>query len=150
MLRRPPIFTLFPYTTLFRSDNGRVLVRLPVRVLRLNDAVIWAAPVELFCEIAIDVRSRSPFPNTLYFGYTNGWFGYLPTARAFTEGGYEPQTSPFTPAAESDLTRQMVTFLQGAGHEAGADRSCLWSSLGAEQSGRSVHRGARTVLGISE
>src|SRR5436305_3315974 len=70
MLRRPPIFTLFPYTTLFRSDNGRVLVRLPVRVLRLNDAVIWAAPVELFCEIAIDVRSRSPYPNTLYFGYT--------------------------------------------------------------------------------
>ena len=69
--------------------------------------------MELFCEIAIDVRTRSPFPNTLYFGYTNGWFGYLPTARAFGEGGYEPQTSPFTPAAEGDLTRQMVTFLQG-------------------------------------
>ena len=96
------------------EDNGRVLVRLPVRVLRLNDTVIWAAPVELFCEIAMDVRARSPFPNTLYIGYTNGWFGYLPTARAFTEGGYEPQTSPFTPAAESDLTRQMVTFLQGS------------------------------------
>jgi hypothetical protein len=37
--------------------------------------------VELFSEIAIDVRNRSPFSHTLYFGYTNGWFGYLPTAR---------------------------------------------------------------------
>lgn len=94
--------------------GGRTLVRLPVRMLRLNDAVIWAAPVELFSEIAIEVRSRSPFPYTLYFGYTNGWFGYLPTARAFGEGGYEPQTSPFTPAAEGDLTRHVVTLLQGA------------------------------------
>jgi len=95
------------------EDSGRVLVRLPVRVLRLNDAVIWSAPVELFSEIAIDVRSHSPFPYTLYFGYTDGWFGYLPTARAMAEGGYEPQTSPFTAAAEGDLTRQMVAFLQG-------------------------------------
>jgi neutral ceramidase len=95
------------------EDSGRVLVRLPVRVLRMNDAVIWAAPVELFSEIAIDVRSRSSFPHTLYFGYTNGWFGYLPTARGFAEGGYEPQTSPFTSEAEVDITRQVVTFLQG-------------------------------------
>ena len=97
------------------EDSGRVLVRLPVRVLRMNDAVIWSAPVELFSEIAIDVRNRSPFSHTLYFGYTNGWFGYLPTARGFAEGGYEPQTSPFTDAAEGDLTRQIVTFLQGGG-----------------------------------
>jgi len=96
------------------EDSGRVLVRLPVRVLQLNDTVIWAAPVELFSEIAIDVRSRSPFPRTLYFGYTNGWFGYLPTARGFAEGGYEPQTSVLTEAAEGDLTRQVITYLQGS------------------------------------
>jgi hypothetical protein len=95
------------------EQGGRVLLRLPVQVLRMNETAIWAAPVELFCEIAAEVRSRSPFSTTLYFGYTNGWFGYLPTARAFAEGGYEPQTSPFTPAAEGDLTRQMVAFLQG-------------------------------------
>lgn len=97
------------------EDSGKVLVRLPVRILRLNDTAIWAAPVELFSEIAIDIRSRSPFPQTFYFGYTNGWFGYLPTARAFAEGGYEPQTSPFTEAAESDLTRQVVAYLKKGG-----------------------------------
>jgi len=67
--------------------------------------------VELFGEISMAVRAVSRFANTFYFGYTNGWFGYLPTARAFQEGGYEPQTSPFTPAAEGDLVRAMSTYL---------------------------------------
>jgi hypothetical protein len=96
-----------------RDDSGGTLLRLPIRVLRLNDTAIWSAPVELFCEIAMDVRNHSPFPFTLYIGYTNGWFGYLPTAQAIREGGYEPQTSPFTATAESDVTRQVITFLQG-------------------------------------
>jgi hypothetical protein len=94
--------------------GGGGLVRVPVRVLRINDMVIWSAPVELFSEIAMDVRGRSPFANTFYFGYTNGWFGYLPTARAFGEGGYEPQTSPFTPSAEGDLASAVTGYLKGA------------------------------------
>jgi hypothetical protein len=76
--------------------------------------VIWAAPVELFSEIAIDIRNRSPFTQTFYFGYTNGWFGYLPTASAFAEGGYETNTTVVTNAAEADLKRQVLTFLEGS------------------------------------
>jgi hypothetical protein len=98
-----------------RTDSaGRVLVRLPVRFLQINDTAIWSAPVELFCEIAIHVRNASPFAHTFYFGYTNGWFGYLPTSQAVAEGGYEPNTSPFTGDAESDITEKVVTYLQGA------------------------------------
>jgi len=97
-----------------RVDNGGTrLVRLPVRFLKMNETFVWAAPVELFSEIATNIRNRSPFPQTFYFGYTNGWFGYLPTAAAFDEGGYEPTTSVFTKAAEQDLTSQVLTFVQG-------------------------------------
>jgi hypothetical protein len=99
--------------TYSRMDNGKPLVRLPVRFLRINDAVIWAAPVELLCEIAIAVRNQSPFPHTFYFGYNNGWFGYLPTEKAFEEGGYEPKTSPFTGQAEKDITQGVIAYLQG-------------------------------------
>jgi hypothetical protein len=88
------------------------LVRLPVRFLRINDAVIWSAPVELFCEMAMAVRERSGFAHTFYFGYTNGWFGYLPTAKAFAEGGYEPKTSPFTARAEADLMDGVTSQLR--------------------------------------
>lgn len=96
------------------ADDGSALVRLPVRFLRVsNEVVIWAAPVELFCEIAIDVRNASPFPVTFYFGYANGWLGYFPTAQAFSEGGYEPKTSAFTARAEGDLREAVLSYLQG-------------------------------------
>jgi len=98
------------------SNTGAAIVRLPVRFLTINnDIAIWAAPVELFCEIAIDVRSRSPFPYTFYFGYANGWLGYLPTREEFAHGGYEVNTSPYTDAAGEDLARAVETYLAGTG-----------------------------------
>jgi hypothetical protein len=94
------------------SDNNN-LVRLPVRFLGINsDTVIWAAPLEMFCEIALQVRKQSPFKHTFYYGYTNGWLGYLLTKEGFAEGGYEPNTSPFTDAAEQHLSATVSAFLK--------------------------------------
>ncbi len=92
------------------SDRQRI--RLPLRFLRIDDTVIWSAPVEMFCEIAMTIRERSPFRRTFYFGYTNGWFGYMSTAKAFEEGGYEPRTSPFTARVETDVSQAVNAFLQ--------------------------------------
>jgi hypothetical protein len=99
----------------YASNNpgGTDLVRIPVRFLRIGDSVLWAAPVELFCEIAIRVRNESPFRNTFFLGYANGWLGYLPTAEAFREGGYEPRTSPFSEQVEKDFGDGVVSFLDG-------------------------------------
>jgi neutral ceramidase len=89
-------------------------IRMPVRFLFINDDVaLWSAPVELFCEISINVRDHSPYPHTFYFGYANGWLGYLPTRQAFSEGGYETQTNPFTEQVENDLTNVVIAYLQG-------------------------------------
>ena len=94
------------------ATSDRQRIKLPLRFVAINDTVIWSAPVEMFCEIAMNIRQRSPFAQTFYFGYTNGWFGYLPTAKGFEEGGYEPKTSPFTAQAESDLTTSVTAFLR--------------------------------------
>jgi neutral ceramidase len=96
-----------------KSASGSDLVRIPVRFLRINDTVLWGAPVELFCEIAMRVRNESPFRYTFFFGYSNGWLGYLPTARAFREGGYEPRTSPFSEQVEKDFGDGVIAFLHG-------------------------------------
>ncbi len=97
------------------TKAGINMVRLPVRFLKINEEVaIWSLPVELFCEISNEVRERSPFPYTFYFGYTNGWFGYLPNASAWEHGGYEVETvSPFTSSAAKDVTESVVAYLQG-------------------------------------
>jgi neutral ceramidase len=93
--------------------SGGPLVRLPLHFLRIDHTLIWSAPVELFCEVAVAVRNQSPFPHTFYFGYTGGWFGYLPTRQGFQEGGYEPRTSPFTESAEKDLLQGVISYIQG-------------------------------------
>ncbi len=95
------------------SPAGVALVRIPVYSLTINRAtVIWAAPLELFSEIALDVRTASPFKNTFYFGLTNGSLLYLTTKAAFAEAGYEPNVSLFTEQAEADFTSGVTRYLQ--------------------------------------
>jgi neutral ceramidase len=96
------------------TNTGVNMVRLPIRFLRINDDIaIWSAPLELFCEISNEIRDRSPFPYTFYFGYTNGWLGYFLTADEYKYGGYEPTVSPYTPQSASDLKEAVSTYLQG-------------------------------------
>jgi hypothetical protein len=96
----------------YAAAGGARQVRLPLRFLRINDTGIWAAPLELFCEIAMDIRNQSPFARTFYFGYTNGWLGYMPTRKAFPEGGYETTVTPFTGEAEASLKKTVLTALR--------------------------------------
>jgi neutral ceramidase len=96
------------------ASGGVTLVRVPVKFLQINhEAVLWGAPVELFCKIAVDVRNQSRFPYTYYYGLMDGWLGYLPTAEAVHEGGYEPATSPFTDRGEDDIRQGVITHLAG-------------------------------------
>ncbi len=97
------------------TNNGINMVKVPVRFLKINnDVAIWAAPLELFCEISNEVRDRSPFPFTFYYGYTNGWLGYLPAAEDWKHGGYEVDVvSPFTPEMSGTITEAVVGYLQG-------------------------------------
>lgn len=99
------------------TDNGIKMVKLPVRFLTINnDIAIWGAPVELFNEISNEIRNRSPFSYTFFFGYTNGWLGYLPTSSAWPYGGYEVErVSPFTPSAETELKEAVLGYLEGLG-----------------------------------
>ncbi|KAA0988910.1 neutral/alkaline non-lysosomal ceramidase N-terminal domain-containing protein [Dyadobacter aurulentus] len=96
------------------TKAGVKMIKLPVRFLKINDDVaIWSAPLELFCEISNEVRDRSPFPYTFYFGYTNGWLGYLLAEEELQYGGYEPTVSPYAPGAAKSLTEAVVNYIQG-------------------------------------
>ena len=108
------------------SEEGAARVRIPVYSLTITrdpvngnpvnrNTVIWAAPLELFSQIATGIRDTSPFKNTFYFGLTNGSLLYLPTKEAFAEGGYEPNVSPFTNQAEADFAPGVKRYLQRLG-----------------------------------
>jgi hypothetical protein len=72
---------------------GGVTRDLEVWALRINDIGIVAVSGEPFAELGLEVKRRSPLPNTLFLGYSNGCLGYLPTPEAFSEGGMEVEES---------------------------------------------------------
>ena len=88
-------------------------VNMPIRFLKINDDIgIWSAPLELFCEISNEIRDRSPFAYTFYFGYTNGWLGYLPTEEEYKHGGYELLVSPYLPSTGAEMIDQVSSYLE--------------------------------------
>ena len=103
--------------------KGVNLVRLPLRFLKINeDVAVWSAPIELFCEVANEIRERSPFPYTFYFGYCNGWLGYMPTTAAWEHGGYETTVSPYTPSAATEVSHSVLSYLQSEMKSTAADQ----------------------------
>ncbi len=66
---------------------------IALQVLRLGDVAFAAMASETFAEIGLALRQQSSFATTIPLGYTNGCIGYLPTAAAYEEGGYEVATA---------------------------------------------------------
>jgi len=72
-----------------RLGKKSVLVPVEVQIVRVGDIIMVGIPGEVFVDIGLGIKSRSPFKNTFVAGYTNGDIGYMPTKKAFQEGGYE-------------------------------------------------------------
>ena len=61
-----------------------------VMVVRIGDLAIVALPGEIFCEIGLEIKHKSPAKHTLIVELANDAIGYVPTEEAFGQGGYEP------------------------------------------------------------
>ncbi len=72
-----------------RSGHPRTSVRGSIHAVRIGDGAIVTGPGEVFTEIGLAVKERSPADITLYAGYTNGVVSYFPTAAEYPRGGYE-------------------------------------------------------------
>lgn len=60
-----------------------------VQALRIGELLIAAVPGEPFVELGLEIRRRLKSRAVFPVGLSNGHVGYLPTARAHEEGGYE-------------------------------------------------------------
>ena len=62
---------------------------LPVATVLINKTIaLMTMPGEPFVDFQINWRDRCPVRDALFMGYSNGDFGYFPTIRAATLGGY--------------------------------------------------------------
>ncbi|HIE53009.1 MAG TPA: hypothetical protein EYP85_14760 [Armatimonadetes bacterium] len=64
-------------------------VELILQALRMGDLGIVAVPCEVFVEIGLEIKQRSPFKPTFTVQLANGYNGYLPTVEHHKLGGYE-------------------------------------------------------------
>lgn len=60
-----------------------------LQVFSIGDLGIAAIPFEVFAQIGLDIKSRSPFASTFTISLANGSYGYLPTPEQHLLGGYE-------------------------------------------------------------
>ncbi len=61
----------------------------PLQAVRVGELGITAIPCEVFSEIGLDLKARSPFKTTCTVSLAHGYFGYLPTPEQHALGGYE-------------------------------------------------------------
>ncbi len=64
-------------------------VPLIIQAFRVGDLAIPAIPCEVFVEIGLELKAKSPFTSTFTVSLANGYNGYLPTPRQHALGGYE-------------------------------------------------------------
>jgi len=62
----------------------------------LGNVAVSTNPAELFVDFGLEIKRRSPFEVTMISELTNGYCGYVPTERAFTEKGYETHRTVFS------------------------------------------------------
>lgn len=60
-----------------------------IQMVRIGDVHLLAFPAEMFVQYAIDFEKQSPHKPTIVLGYSNGCWGYIPTAADYAIGGYE-------------------------------------------------------------
>jgi hypothetical protein len=68
-------------------------------------------PGEIFCELGLAIKERSPFSHTFVAELCNDAIGYVPTCKAYDEGGYEATSTPFVPGTGEQMVETALVLL---------------------------------------
>ena len=85
-------------------------VTLILQAFRVGDLAITAIPCEVFVEIGLELKQRSPVKPTFTVSLANGYNGYLPPPEQHALGGYETWRAKSS-YLEVDASKKIVTTL---------------------------------------
>jgi len=95
------------------AQIGKPALETEVQVLRIGDVAVVGLPGEVFVELGLWVREKSPFPLTIVSELANDSIGYVPTRKACKEGSYEVVNSLIAPGGGEQLAEKAVELLNG-------------------------------------
>ena len=88
-------------------------IEVEVQVVTLGLEVAWVSlPGEMFVELGLQVKKRSPFRHTFIAELANGSIGYIPDRRSFAEGNYEPESARCAAGSGEMLVEVALKLLQ--------------------------------------
>ena len=84
-----------PFVTVFRDMRKQLKPQQGqpretwLQVTLIGDVAIVGVPAEYFTSLGVEIKRRSPFPNTYVAELANDWIGYLPDREGHKLGGYQ-------------------------------------------------------------
>jgi len=85
----------FPWRSRIEAREGVWHVPLRVNAVRMGGVGLVTFASETLTEIGMAIKAGSPAQRTMFASVSDGCIGYLPTAEAHAEGGYEVDVAPF-------------------------------------------------------
>ena len=79
--------------------------------IKIGEFVFAGIGGEPFTEIGNRICEQSPFKTTVLCCITNSAGGYIPTRKAYTEGGYEARSSSLKPGGDDIIVNGMTELL---------------------------------------
>ncbi len=70
-------------------DKSPDNISIVLQAFRIGDLSVCTIPFEVFVEIGLELKQKSPFSRTFTISHANGSSGYLPTFDQHKLGGYE-------------------------------------------------------------
>jgi len=92
-------------------ENGPESYDFFLSAIKVGDLVFAGIGGEPFTEIGNRICDGSPFSETILCCLTNSAGGYIPTRRAYDEGGYEARGSHLKPGGDDIVVEGMVKLL---------------------------------------
>lgn len=99
--------------TVNAAERTEDTLTVKIQAIRIGDLAVCGFPFETFAEIGLEMKKRSPFPQTMVIGLANGRHGYLPTPEQHRLGGYETWlgTNVVQEDASVILTKNLLEML---------------------------------------
>lgn len=94
------------------AKRGQATITAPVQAICLGDLALVAVPCELFHELGLDIKQRSPFPHTVVITLANDNIGYVPRETDYENGGYEVVSSRLAPGGGEQLVDAALELLE--------------------------------------
>jgi len=94
-------------------DTEPWVLPVEVQVFKLSEQVaVVGLPGEIFAELGLQIKQQSPFKTTLVVELTNSHIAYVPTQKAFPQGGYETLNSRLAPGGGERMVQSALQQLQ--------------------------------------